>query len=112
MSNINLFARYTEAKMQRFRQWLQTSHGKQVYSLFRKFAERWRDAGHDRCSACLIVQRLRWECGIVGKYNGYKISNDHAPMLARQLVQDHPEYAGFFAFHEDNTDHEDMPDHA
>ena len=40
---------------------------KQVYGLFRKFAKTWKDAGHDKCSASLIVNRLRWEMSITAQ---------------------------------------------
>jgi hypothetical protein len=100
MEQNNLFSRYTGEKMERFNKWLNTNHGQQVYRLFRQFAHKWREAGNSKCSASLIVHRLRWEAGIQGRYMGYKISNDHAPMLARQLVQDDASYADFFSFHE------------
>jgi len=105
MSNHNLFHRYSKVKMQKFQSWLQTPHGRQVYKLFRQFAGAWRDAGHDKCGASLIVNRLRWETGIDGRYQGFKISNDHGPMLARQLATDDPSYAPFFTFHRDKEDH-------
>jgi hypothetical protein len=36
----------------------------------------------------------------VREYLGYKVSNDFLPMMARQMVMDHPEYANFFTFHD------------
>jgi len=97
----NLFSRYNQRKIMQFTSWLTTPHGRQVYSLFRTFAAAWRQAGHDKCSASLITNRLRWECAITARYQGYKVTNDFSPMLARQLVQDDPTYGGFFSFHTD-----------
>ena len=96
-----LFDRYPQAKLKKFTSWMSSPHGRQVYGLFRKFATTWRDAGNDRCSAQLIVNRLRWEVGIAGRYNGYKISNDFAPMMARQLALEDATFNGFFTFHQD-----------
>lgn len=108
MSNNNsLFARYPDPKLRKFTSWMSTPHGKQVYGLFCTFARKWRDAGNDRCSAQLIVNRLRWEVGIVGKYNGYRITNDFAPMMARQLALEDTTFAGFFSFHGDGDNHQD-----
>lgn len=94
-----IFARYTEAKYTRFQKWLSTQHGQTVYALFRQYAEMYKNAGHDRCGANLIGNRIRWEMS-VGDYTGYKVSNDHLPMLARQMILDRPEYADFFTLHD------------
>jgi hypothetical protein len=62
----------------------------------------YRDAGHDRCGANLIGNRIRWEMS-VGEYVGYRVSNDFLPMLARQMVIEQPAYATFFTFHDEAT---------
>jgi hypothetical protein len=106
MENLNhhpLWQRYPEDKIKRFNRWMNTPHGRQVFDMFKRFASTWREAGHDRCSASLITNRLRWECAVTAKYQGYKITNDYSPMMARQLVQDDPTFDGFFSFH--NTNH-------
>jgi len=99
MENLNLWTRYPQGKLMKFHNWINTPHGREVYTLFRKFAATWKQAGHDKCSASLITNRLRWECAITAKYQGYRITNDFSPMMARQLVQDDPSYGGFFSFH-------------
>ncbi len=98
----DIFSRYTKEKYDRFQKWLTTKHGQTVYTLFRKFSEMYRDAGHDRCGANLIGNRIRWEMS-VGEYVGYKVSNDFLPMLARQMVIEQPAYATFFTFHDEAT---------
>lgn len=97
-----IFSRYTQEKYNRFQTWLNTRHGQTVYVLFRKFSEMYRDAGHDRCGANLIGNRIRWEMS-VEEYVGYKVSNDFLPMLARQMVIEQPTYATFFTFHDEAT---------
>jgi hypothetical protein len=76
-------------------EWLNTKHGTTVHALFRQFREMYRNAGHARCGANLVGNRIRSELS-VGEYVGYKISNDFLPMLARQRVIDRPDYADFF----------------
>ena len=97
-----IFSRYTNEKYTRFQTWLNTRHGQTVYALFRKFSERYRKAGHARCGANLIGNRIRWEMS-VGEYVGFKVSNDFLPMLARQMVIDQPDYGEFFTFHDEAT---------
>jgi hypothetical protein len=97
-----VFARYTQAKYNTFKTWLATKHGQTVYALFRQFSETYRNAGHARCGANLIGNRIRWEMS-VGEYVGFKVSNDFLPMLARQMVIDQPDYADFFNFHDTAT---------
>jgi hypothetical protein len=97
-----VFSRYSQEKYNRFQTWLNTRHGQTVYSLFRKFSETYRNAGHDRCGANLVGNRIRWEMS-VGEYVGFKVSNDFLPMMARQMVIDQPDYATFFTFHDEAT---------
>jgi hypothetical protein len=56
-----IFARYKQAKYDRFIKWLGTKHGQTVYTLFKRFSQMYRNAGHDRCGANLIGNRIRWE---------------------------------------------------
>jgi hypothetical protein len=97
-----VFSRYSQEKYNRFQTWLNTRHGQTVYSLFRKFSDMYRNAGHDRCGANLVGNRIRWEMS-VGEYVGFKVSNDFLPMMARQMVIDQPDYATFFTFHDEAT---------
>ena len=43
-----------------------------------------------------IVNRVRWEVPIPGRKNGYKISNDLKPWLARRIMAKHRDLRGFF----------------
>jgi hypothetical protein len=95
-----IFSRYKQEKYDTFKKWLATKHGQTVYALFRQFSEAYRNAGHARCGANLIGNRIRWEMS-VGEYVGFKVSNDYLPMLARQMVIDQPDYGDFFTFHDE-----------
>ena len=72
--------------------------------LFAQFAGQWRQTGRDKCAASLIVNRLRWEYGLKSKWEEFKISNNHIPMLARQLVDDDSSFRHFFNFHGDKVE--------
>jgi hypothetical protein len=94
------FGRYSEAKYNRFKKWMDTPHGQNVYRMFRKFSHDYRNAGHEHGGANCVGNRVRWEVS-VGEYKGFKISNDFLPMLGRQLVIDDTSFEGFFRFHAD-----------
>ena len=61
-----------------------------VYELFVKFTF------HKRCSAWLIVNRIRWETTIETSGNDFKISNDFIAYYARLFHAHYPEHEGFF----------------
>lgn len=97
-----VFSRYTQEKYNAFKTWLATKHGQTIYTLFRQFSETYRNAGHARCGASLIGNRIRWEIS-VGEYLGFKVSNDFLPMLASQIVLDRRDYGDFSTLHDTAT---------
>jgi hypothetical protein len=69
----------------------------QVYELFKYFTLRAIKRGHNRLSAWMIANRIRWETSIeTFSVDEYKISNDYIALYARMFMRDHPEYDGFF----------------
>lgn len=73
----------------------------QVYELFKKFTFMAIRRGHNRLSAWMIANRIRWETSIeTFSVEEYKISNDYIALYARMFMSDHPEYNGFFRIKE------------
>jgi len=69
----------------------------QVYELFKRFTFMAIKRGHNRLSAWMIANRIRWETSIeTFSVDEYKISNDYIALYARMFMQDHPQYDGFF----------------
>lgn len=69
----------------------------QVYELFKRFTFMAIKRGHNRLSAWMIANRIRWETSIeTFSVDEYKISNDYIALYARMFMQDHPQYNGFF----------------
>ena len=92
--NHALFARYTVQKLNKFDRWI--SKNPLIYRLFVRFAEQYRSTGSDRCSAALIGNRIRWEVAVkTSGEDGFKISNDYFPLLARKLAVDDPSFINF-----------------
>jgi len=72
-----------------------------VYELFKKFTFMAIRRGHNRLSAWMIANRIRWETSIeTFSVEEYKISNDYIALYARKFMNDHPEYNGFFKIKE------------
>lgn len=84
---------------ERYNEWvLENTH---IYELFCKFTKEVIEAGHEKTSHWLIVNRIRWEVEVVTKSlceedKEYKISNDYVAFLARDFIKDHPEHEGIF----------------
>lgn len=73
----------------------------QVYELFKKFTFMAIRRGHNRLSAWMIANRIRWETSIeTFSVEEYKISNDYIALYARKFMSDYPEYNGFFQIKE------------
>jgi hypothetical protein len=69
----------------------------QVYELFKRFTFMAIKRGHNRLSAWMIANRIRWETSIeTFSVDEYKISNDYIALYARMFMRDHPQYDGFF----------------
>lgn len=82
----------------RFRVWHKDNP--EVYDLFKRFTFEAINKGHDRLSAWLIVNRIRWETSVTTTGNEFKISNDFIAYYARMFIKEYPRYTGFFSLHE------------
>lgn len=72
------------------------THG-EVYTLFERFARELKARGRDRYSADAILHRIRWHYATSGPdASGFKINDHYSAMYARKLMDDFPEFAGFF----------------
>lgn len=75
-----------------------------VFDLFLRFSREARRSGHSRMSAYMIMHRVRWETAIttterrINPDTGepLKINNNHIPYYSRLLMEQHPEFDGFF----------------
>ena len=68
-----------------------------VYELFKKFTFMAIRKGHNRLSAWMIANRIRWETSIeTFSDDDYKISNDYIALYSRKFMEEFPQYNGFF----------------
>lgn len=68
-----------------------------VYVLFKRFAFEAMEAGHQKLSAWLITNRIRWETTIVTRSEDpFKVSNNHIAYYARLFMSEDPVVRGGF----------------
>lgn len=69
----------------------------QVWDAFIRFTKEAIASGHERLSAKLVVERIRWETLIDSRSDdGFKICNNHSAYYARKFHKVFPEHEGFF----------------
>mgnify|MGYP003639177176 FL=1 len=68
-----------------------------IYPLFERFCKEALGAGHQKLSAWLIVNRIRWETSVVTRDGDFKISNDFIAYYGRLFIYYNPQYHGFFS---------------
>ena len=69
----------------------------EVYELFKTFTFRAINAGHNKLSSEMIINRIRWETSIDTTDVDYKINNDYKPFYSRMFMNEYPQYKNFFA---------------
>jgi len=69
----------------------------QVYQFFERFALVALNSGMQTFGAKAIMERVRWEVSLMTKdHTTFKINNYYTSRYARLLVEQRPEFAGFF----------------
>jgi len=71
------------------------SKNPQVWEKFVEIAKRAKARGFKHYSANGIFELMRWHSDTRGK-GRYKISNNYRPDYARKMMQEYPEFKGFF----------------
>lgn len=67
----------------------------EVWALFVRFAQELKAAGVTRYSSQGIFHRIRWETVLKSK-GDFKVNNTFSPDYARKLMEEYPEFLGFF----------------
>jgi hypothetical protein len=75
-----------------------------VWELFVRFAGEAKDAGLSRFSADAILHRIRWFVAVQTRGDDFKVNNDWAAYMARKLMAERPEFAGFFELRRSRQD--------
>lgn len=67
-----------------------------VYVLFKQYAQQMKATGREHFGAKAIFERIRWEMALHTYGDEFKINNDYTAYYARKLMEDMPEFVGFF----------------
>lgn len=90
----DLFDGYPQAVIDRFNEWHRRNP--HIYEQFKRLAYKMRATGRERYSARTIVEAMRWHYDLRTTGDVFEINGDFVPIYARLLIQNHPEFTGFF----------------
>lgn len=81
-----------------FERWLATPHGQYIASETVKRARRLRSRGFTRYGIGAIAESIRFDASLaVGTdEDGFKVNNNYRSRLARKVMDENPDLAGFF----------------
>lgn len=84
---------------ERFMEWIESPHGRAVYSEFVRFAREVRISGRKQYGAKAIWERLRWHFQIERRAGEeYSLNNSYVSRLARVAAYREPDLKHFFEF--------------
>jgi len=89
-----LFDRYPKSLMMRFNKF--HSKNPHVYEKFKELAFRMKATGRKKYSTETIINVIRWHADLQTKGDVFAINNDFKSIYVRLLINDHPEFFGFF----------------
>lgn len=67
-----------------------------VYDMFVKFAKEAKKSNRKKYSAKSIFERMRWHTEIETQGEPFKLSNNYTAYYARKVMEELPEFDGFF----------------
>ena len=78
----------------------------EVYQMFERFTFDAIYRGHERLSAEMIINRIRWETKVITTDNDYKINNNYKPFYSRLFLEQHPQHKDFFQLRHSAADNQ------
>ena len=67
-----------------------------IYTMFCKFTFIAIQSGFKKFGSQMIIEKIRWETGVVARKSSFKISNDFAAFYSRLFMIQYPKYAEYF----------------
>lgn len=91
-----------KARIERdFDEYIQTPHGKHLERLLIDMARRLLLAGRTRYGIAALFEAARFEYALLGKHDdGFKCNNSYRSYMARKIMRENPDLAGFFELRE------------
>lgn len=75
-----------------------------IYQKFRYFTLVAIESGYKHIGAQMIIERIRWQTGVVSKNSDFKINNDYAAFYARMFMAEYPSYSSYFRTRQSEAD--------
>ena len=71
-----------------------------IWEAFKKYSFKAKERGIKNYSANGIFEIIRWHTAIEAKDGKYKLGNNYRPDYARKMMEEFPEFEGFFRVRE------------
>lgn len=92
---------------QQYEMWAKSEEGRQVKVLVVERAKQLRGSGYKRYGIKAILEAIRFDRDVqFGPASSYKVNNNISSRLARDIMFEHPELAGFFELRQLHDDGE------
>ena len=75
-----------------------------VYDMFVSFTKQAKQANRKYYSSYAIFERMRWYTDIETDGEPFKLNNNYRPYYARKVMEEYPEFEGFFRIREIKND--------
>jgi hypothetical protein len=67
-----------------------------IYHMFKKYTIEAIQSGYKHFGSQMIIEKIRWETGVVAKNDKFKIGNDYASFYSRMFMLEYPHYKDYF----------------
>jgi hypothetical protein len=68
----------------------------EIYAMFKKFTIQAIQSGYKNFGSQMIIEKIRWETGVVARNDKFKIGNDYASFYSRMFMKEYPAYNNYF----------------
>ena len=80
------------------------SENPHIYSQFRYYTLKAIESGYKNFGSQMIMERIRWQTGVVSKNSEFKINNDYAAFYSRMFMLEYPSYSNYFRIRQSKAD--------
>lgn len=75
-----------------------------IYHQFRYYTLKAIQSGYKHFGSQMIIERIRWQTGVISKQSDFKINNDFAAFYSRMFMLEYPSYSTYFRTRQSQAD--------
>jgi hypothetical protein len=75
-----------------------------IYEMFKRYTFEATRSGYKHFGSQMIIEKIRWETGVVAQNSEFKIDNNMSPFYARLFMDEFPQHSGLFRTRSSVTD--------